>query len=173
MPSSSRPDRILSLLLPLLALVAEAAWLTVAYVAIETTIDARVPLLGTFELTVAAGLAAVGVRRGWLRPDDDPGRFLAFLAALGAVGWLWDATAREALVSGDLLGAVSSHPGGWLTVVAAMRGIGHGVDVDDRAVTRLVLVGVPALALPWTLGQLGPAELRPAFVAEAFVSSLT
>ena len=173
MPSSSRPDRLLSLLLPTLALVAEAAWLTVAYVAIETTVDGRLPLLGTFELTVAAGLAAVGVRRGWLRPDDDPARFLGFLAALGLVGWLWDASVREALLSGDMLAAISGHPGGWLTVVAAMRGIAHGVEVDDRAVTRLVLVGVPALAIPWTLGQLGPAELRPAFVEEAFVASLT
>jgi len=90
MRSSLRPDRLLSLLLPTLALVAEGAWVTVAYVAIETTVDHRAPLLGTFELTLAAGAAAIGVRRGWLRPDDDPLAFLGFLAAVGCAGWLWD-----------------------------------------------------------------------------------
>jgi hypothetical protein len=173
MRSSSPPDRLLGVLLPILAVVAEGAWITVAYVAIETVMDGRAPLLGTFELSVAAGVTALGVRRRWLRPDDDPVQFLGFLAALGAAGWLWDATARDALLSGDMLGAISSHPGGWLTVVAAMRGVAHAIEVDDRAVTRLVLVGVPALAIPWGLGQLGPAALRPAFVDAAFVGSLT
>ncbi|MGZ8474693.1 MAG: hypothetical protein ACXWWQ_00515 [Candidatus Limnocylindria bacterium] len=168
-----RADRALSLLLPTLALVAEGAWLAVAYAAIETTVDNRVPLLGTFELAVAAGLAAVAVRRGWVRPDAEPGRFLAFLAVIGLAGWLWDDSARTLLLSGDPLHALTLHPGGWLGVAAAMRGVRHAFEVDDRAVTRLVLVGVPALAIPWALGQLAPAELRAAFVEAAFVASLT
>ena len=58
-------------------------------------------------------------------------------------------------------------------LVAAMRGVGRGAEIDDRALTRLVLIGVPSLAIPWILGQFGAGELRPVFVEDAFVASLT
>jgi hypothetical protein len=58
-------------------------------------------------------------------------------------------------------------------LVAAMRGVGRGHEIDDRALTRLVLIGVPSLALPWVLGQFAGDELRPVFVEDAFVASLT
>jgi hypothetical protein len=173
MRSSSRPDRLLSLALPALALVAEAAWVTVAYVAVQTVIAGAPPVLGTFELTLAAAVGAVAVRRGLVRPDDQPIGFLALLLAVGAVGWLWDADARQLVGEGDPIAALAVHAGGWVAVVAAMRGVGHAFDVDDRAVTRLVLVGVPALSIPWALGHLASGTHRPVFVEEAFVASLT
>ncbi len=80
---------------------------------------------------------------------------------------------RSLVVAGDLAGAIGLHPGGWLLLVAAMRGVGRGVEIDDRALTRLVLLGVPSLAIPWILGQVGAGELRPVFVEHAFVASLT
>jgi len=170
---ADRAQRMLGWLLPALALVAEGAWLTVVYVAIETTIGRQAPLLGTFEMTLAAALAAMAVRRGWLRPDDDPLTFLAALLAVGAVGWLWDAGPRDLLLAGRPLDAIGLHPGGWLTLVAFMRGVGRGIEIDDRALTRLVLVGIPGLAVPWVAGQFAPASLRAAFTTEAFVASLT
>ncbi len=166
-------DRVIGWLLPILAILAEGAWLTVVYVAVETTIDGRVPILGTFELAAAAGLAALGVRRGLIHPDENPLAFFATLIGFGAVGWLWDDQARSLLLAGDLATAIGHHPGGWLLLVAAMRGVGRGVEIDDRALTRLVLLGVPMLAIPWVLGQLASSELRPVFVEQAFVSSLT
>jgi hypothetical protein len=54
-----------------------------------------------------------------------------------------------------------------------MRGVGRAYEIDDRALTRLVLVGLPGLAIPWILGQLGAGELQPVFVEEAFVATLT
>ena len=173
MRSSWPAERLLGPLVPLLAVVAEGAWLTVVYVAIETAIDGQRPLLGTLELAAAAGLFAVAVRRRWLRPDEAPLRFFAALLAVGVVGWLWSAEAREPALRGDLATAIGLHPGGWLLLVAGMRGVGRGVEVDDRALTRLVLVGVPSLALPWILGQLGSGDLRLIFVEAAFVGSLT
>lgn len=173
MRSSWPAERILGWLLPVLALVAEGAWLAVVYVALETTIDGQPPLLGTLELALAAGLAAIGVRRGWLRPDDNPLTFFVLLIAIGAVGWLWDATPRALLLEGNLAEAIGYHPGGWLMLVAAMRGVGRGAEIDDRALTRLVLVGIPALAFPWALGQVAAGDLRPVFTEEAFVASLT
>ena len=173
MRSSSTAERLLGPLLPVLAIVAEGAWLTVVYIAVETAIDGRPPLLGTLELAAAAGLFAVAVRRRWLRPDEAPLRFYAALLAVGLVGWLWSAEARAPALRGEVASAVGLHPGGWLLLIAAMRGVGRGVEIDDRALTRLVLVGVPALAVPWTLGQLGSGELRPTFVEGAFVGSLT
>ena len=173
MRSSSVADRTVGWLLPALAIVAEGALLAVVYAAIETAIDHRAPLLGAFELAAAAGVAALAVRRGWIDPDEDPIRFLGLLALLGFIGWTWDASVRELLLRGNLAAALPLHPGGWLMVVAAMRGVGRGLEIDDRAVTRLVLIGVPALAVPWIVGQLGAGDLRQAFVEEAFVSSLT
>ncbi|HEX7195414.1 MAG TPA: hypothetical protein VF364_01125, partial [Candidatus Limnocylindria bacterium] len=173
MRSSWPADRVIGWLLPVLAILAEGAWLTVAYVAVETTIDGRTPLLGTLELAASAGLAAVVVRRGWLNPDDHPLTFFGLLIGIGAVGWLWDDRVRTLVLTGDPAGAIGLHPGGWLLIAAAMRGVGRGLEIDDRALTRLVLLGVPGLAIPWILGQLGAAELRPVFVEHAFVASLT
>jgi hypothetical protein len=166
-------ERLVGWLLPFLAIVAEGAWLAVVYVAVETALDGRRPLLGTFELASAAGLAAIAVRRGILRPDDRPLTFFAAAAGLGIVGWLWDDRARSFLLAGDLPAAIGVHPGGWLLLLAGMRGIGRAFEIDDRAMSRLVLVGVPALAVPWIVGQLGTGELRPIFVDHAFVASLT
>ncbi|MEO5986460.1 MAG: DUF4129 domain-containing protein [Candidatus Limnocylindria bacterium] len=166
-------DRIIGWILPVLAIVAEGAWLTVVYVAVETSIDGRPPLLGTLEMSVAAGGAALAVHRRALRPDDNPLTFFTVLAAVGAIGWAWDDSVRVAIASGNLVAALGLHPGGWLFLVAAMRGVGRGLEIDDRALTRLVLLGIPALALPWILGQLGAGALRSIFVEEAFVASLT
>lgn len=173
MRSSSPAERALGWLVPVLAIVAEGALITVVYVAVQTAVDGRVPLLGTLELSLAAGLAALAVRRGWLQPDEDTLSFLGMLLVLGLAGWLWDDRVRQLLLSGDLLEALAAHPGGWLMVAAAMRGVGRGQEIDDRALTRFVLVGVPALAFPWALGQLGPGGLRSAFTEQAFVASLT
>lgn len=166
-------DRVVGWLLPVLAIVAEGAFLAIIYVAVETAVDHRAPLLGTFELALAAGIAALAVRRGWVDPDEDPTPFFVLLAALGLTGWMWDSSVRELVFAGDPLAALSLHPGGWLMVVAGMRGIGRGIEIDDRALTRLVLVGVPSLAVPWIIGQLGAADLREVFTEEAFVASLT
>lgn len=174
MRSFSVPDRMVGWALPILAILAEGALLAVGYVAIEVVIDGRVPLLGTLELAAAAGLAATAVRRRWIDPDAAPIGFLLLLAGLGLTGWLWSAEARELVLAGNPVDALAHHPGGWLMVVAGMRGVGRAWEVDDRAVTRLVLGGLPALAIPWAFGQLtGPVDLRPVFTDHAFVASLT
>lgn len=173
MRSSSAADRFVGWLLPILAIVAEGALLAVIYVAVETTIEHRAPLLGVFELAAAAGVTAYLIHRRWLDPDEDPVRFLAWLAVLGAVGWLWDDEARRLVMAGDPVSAFPLHPGGWLMVVAGMRGVARGVEIDDRALTRLVLIGVPALSIPWVIGQLAARDLRDLFIEEAFVASIS
>jgi len=173
MRSFSLTDRLIGGILPVLAIVAEGALLAVVYVAVQAAFDHRQPLLGTLELATAAGIAAVAARRRWLDPDEDAVPFLLLLGALGLVGWMWDAEVRRLVLSGNLIGALPLHPGGWLMVVAGMRGVGRGIEIDDRAVTRLVLIGVPALAIPWTIGQLAAGDLRPVFTEEAFVASIT
>ena len=173
MRSFSPPERILGWLLPVLAILAEGALLAVAYIAVEIVVDNRLPLLSAFEFAAAAGLAAIAARRRWIDPDERPTGFLVLLAALGLIGWLWSAEARGLLLAGDPVTAIARHPGGWLMVVAGMRGVGRAFEVDDRALTRLVLGGVPALAIPWAFGQLvAPTDLRPAFTDAAFVASL-
>jgi len=173
MRSFSVPDRLVGWILPVAAIVAEGALLAVIYVAVQTTIDQRPPLLGTLELSVAAGTGAMAVRRGWLDPDAQLGAFLALLAGLGIIGWTWDAAVRDALSDGRWVDALALHPGGWLMVAAGMRGVGRGLEIDDRAVTRLVLIGVPLLAVPWALGQVAAGDLRDTFTEHAFVASMT
>lgn len=170
---SSLTDRLLGWLLPVLAVVAEGAFLAVVYVAIETTLDARAPLLGTLELSVAAGITALAAQRRWVQPDEEPTSFVLLLLGLGIVGWLWSSEARDLLLAGNPIDALLHHPGGWLMLVAGMRGVGRAELTDDRALTRLVLVGLPALAAPWAFGQFSSPALRPAFTDAAFVSSLT
>lgn len=167
---SSRAE---ALVLPVLALLAEGAWLAVVYAAVETVVDRQPPLLGTFELAASAAIAAALVRARRLDPDADPLTFFAAVVAIGAAGWLWSASARDALLAGDLFAAIGQHPGGWLTGVAFLRGTGRGLEVDDRAMTRLVTMGVPALAVPWAVGHAAVGGLRDRFVDEAFVASLT
>jgi len=45
MRSSWPADRLIGWILPVLAILAEGAWLTVVYVAVETTLDGQAPLL--------------------------------------------------------------------------------------------------------------------------------
>lgn len=160
-------------LLTVLALVAEGAWLAVVYAAVQVVIGGQRPLLGTFELTIAAAAAALLARRGLLDPDERPITFFAATVLAGVAGWLMSSEARELLAAGNPVGAIGSHPGGWLAAVAFLRGIGHGFEVDDRAVSRLVLWGTPGLALPWIAGQLTAEPLRGVFIEQAFVASLT
>lgn len=173
MPSFSLPDRVTGWLLPVLAIVTEGALLAVAYVAVTVAVEGRPPLLGTLELSVAAGITAVAARRRWIDPDEDALPFLALLAALGLAGWLWDAEARRLLLDGNPVDAVATHVGGWLMLVAGMRGVGRAYEVDDRSMTRLVLLGVPALAIPWVLGRFADDGLRQTFTDHAFVASLS
>jgi hypothetical protein len=160
-------------LLTVLALVAEGAWLAVIYAAIQVVIGGQAPLLGTFELTIAAAVAALLARRGVLDPDERPLTFFAATVVAGIVGWLVSPEARQLLTAGNLVQAIGVHPGGWLTAVAFLRGIGRAHEVDDRAMSRLVLWGTPALALPWIAGQLTAEPLRGVFIEQAFVASLT
>jgi hypothetical protein len=98
---------------------------------------------------------------------------MAATVAAGLAGWLVSPEVRELLVAGNLGKAIGLHPGGWLAGAAFLRGVGRGLEVDDRAVTRLVLWGTPGLALPWIAGQLVAEPLRGVFVEQAFVASLT
>ena len=159
MRSSWPADRIVGWVLPILAILAEGAWLAVVYVAVETTIDGRLPLLGTLRAggrgRPGRGRRATRTAAARRRPAHllrAPRRHSARSAGCGTT------EARSLVFAGDLAGAIGLHPGGWLLLVAAMRGVGRGVEIDDRALTRLVLVGVPALAIPWILGQLGSGE---------------
>lgn len=172
MRSSLAVDRIIGWILPVAAIVAEAALLTVAYVAVQVTVDRQAPLLGTLEFALAAGVMAVAVRRRLFDPDEQTFHFLGALAALGLIGWLWDDRVRTALAT-DPFTAIATHPGGWLLVLAGMRGVSRAIEIDDRSMTRLVLVGIPALAVPWALGQMAAGPLSATFNDAAFVASIT
>ena len=174
MRSSWPADRLVGWLLPILAILAEGAWLTVVYVAVETTIDGRVPILGTFELAAAAGLAALAVRRGLLHPDDNPLTFFAALIGFGAVGL---AVGRPGAVApARRRPRRRDRPAP--RRLAADRGRharrrARGRDRRSRADPPRPARRARCWRSRGCSGQLGAGELRPVFVEHAFVASLT
>jgi hypothetical protein len=169
-----RSSWLASGVVPLLAVLAEGAWLTVAYLAVQAAIAGQPPLFGILELPLGVGLGMLLVRRRIVDPEERPFSFLAVVIVVGIGGWLVAEPARAALMQGELAAAVAQHPGGWLLLVAFLRGARRpDPAADDRGLTRLVLRGIPLLAVPWLLGQLAEPELRTAFTAAAYVSSLT
>jgi hypothetical protein len=161
-----------NLLIPLLAVVAEGAWLTVVYLAVQAAVAGQPPVLGIVELPLSVAIGMLLVRLRIVDPEERPFRFLPVVVAIGIAGWLIADPARHALVEGDLVAAVGQHPGGWLLLVGFLRGAGRP-DPDDRGLTRLLLRGIPFLAVPWLLGGLAAPELRAPFIEGAYIASLT
>ena len=101
------------------------AWLAVVYVAIEVAID------HTRRSARSSSRGGGSRRRGWSDPDVDAGRFLPAARRLGSSdGCGAPRCARRA--RGDPLAAVRPHPGGWLLLVAGMRGIGRSRSTTAR-----------------------------------------
>ena len=115
---------------PALAGLTEGAWIFVAYLAIESVARAPSPLgPGVFVLVAVA--AALGGAR--LERSGEPALRLIGLFSIGLAiaGTLAAPELLPRLLSGDVLGAAGSHPGGWLLGIAALRGAFGGRAIDD------------------------------------------
>lgn len=129
-----------------LAVVAETAWLGIAYLGLQHVAAPREDVLGplTFGAAVALGLL-LGRRLPALttRPVTRLGGF----AALALVGVLAPPVARAELthMPGNVLLA---HPGGLLLGLAAVRGLAYASG-GEGAILMLLRWGTLALALPW------------------------
>lgn len=161
-------------LIPLaLAVVAEAAWLTVVAGLIQE-FSLRLPTIGivTMGAFVLAGVVAARVfatRLGGAWPNAALGLSLAG----GAVGWLLAPEARAALASDGPVAAIAAHPGGWIAALAVLRGFAHArVPLSEATLAHLLAFGIPGVALAAIAGGMIAEPWRGRFLDDALISAI-
>lgn len=146
-------NRVVEALPVILAALAEGAWVAAVYAVVEATAH-RETTFGPLTMALAAGLGLLLARRyGPGLGDRWPGIALALVIGSAVFGWLSDAASVAALLRLDPVAAIRVHPGGWLLGLAVLRGMAHAEPgTSEGALERLVLIGVPGLAVPVLVG---------------------
>jgi len=158
--------RLTDALVPLLALLAEGAWIAVAAAFLQAA--AHEPAwLGPLGYALFAALGWFVARRfgtSWRFASAAP-----LLVVAGALlGWLASPQVPPELVAGRLDGAMARHPAGWLAGLAVLRGVAHARSPSsEAALGSLVAVATPALAIPLLVGGFIPEPGRQAFLEQA------
>ncbi len=155
-----------------LAIIAEAAWISVVGGLLqEFTLRATILSVPTLVLFVLGGVIAaraLAPRLGARWP------FLAvvLVAIAAALGWALSGEARDAMSQG-ILTAVAAHPGGLVAGLAMLRGFAHArLPLAEDTVARLISVGVPGLAFASVLGGLIAEPFRSRFLADALGAAI-
>ena len=173
----SRPTRASRLgtlldLVPLgLAIVAEAAWISIVGGLIaEYTLQEPSMGIGALAAFVTAGVVAARVLSG---PAGDRWPSVAlFLVALGGlIGWLSSPAALDALRTQGVFPALAVNPAGWVAGLAVLRGYAHAkLPVSAGTLTTVFGVGVPCLVLAAVAGGMIAEPYRARFLADATVA---
>ena len=171
---SSARRRVGSLLdlVPLaLAIVAEAAWISIVGGLIaEYTLQEPSMGIGALVAFVTAGVVAARVLAG---PTGDrwPSVALFLVAVGGLIGWLSSPAAVETLRTEGVFPALAVNPAGWVAALAVLRGYAHAkLPVSAGTLATVFGVGVPALALAALAGGMITDPYRGRFLAEATVA---
>ena len=150
MRSNASPERIAALLA---ASFLEAAWVTLAYVLIESlTRAAEAPL--SMLAFAAATLVGTVFARWAARGDPHAHRTLVAVIAIavGLIGWLLPLGPAATGVLEDPAIVFAMHPGGILLGLAFVRGTAHRTDLDDERIAEAALgPGLAAVAGLWVL----------------------
>jgi hypothetical protein len=156
----------------ILAIVAEAAWITVVAGLLQEYVLAY-PTIELPVLAAAVGLGAVTARLLGPRLGDHwPVSAAVLTIGLGAAGWLLAPDARAALGGGDLARALGIHPGGWLVGVAFLRGTAYSrLPISEPRLSRLLGVGIAGLALSAIAGGMISEPWRGRFLADALTGT--
>jgi len=170
MRSSWSADRLLALLA---AASLEAAWLTLAYLALQWLAGSHQQYLGIAHLAVAA---IAGLFLGRVLRRRSPSVYagvLVVVAILVAAAGIWLAAAPR-LSAPDLAAAATTNPAGWLLGVGVLRGSIHA-DLDDEAghVERFLNAGLAGLAVFWLFASTSGLTGGEAFRSTAFAATLT
>jgi hypothetical protein len=150
MRSNASPEYVAAVLA---ASLLEAAWITLAYVAVERL---KGPAEAPLSMLAFAGATATGLgfarwsmhgrRRAYRTP------LAAIAIALGLIGWLLPLGAAAAQVVDDPVIVLSMHPGGILLALAFLRGTAHATRVDDERIAEIALgPGLAAVVGLWLL----------------------
>lgn len=151
----------------------EAAWLTLAYAAMQWLTGDRDLHVGIAEFAIGVGgglLLARGLRR-WPRPWFAASLVGAAVLA-GAIG-VWLAVA-PGLSPAEVGTALDVNPGGWLVGLAVLRGTAHA-DPDDegRLAAVVMLRGLIALVVFWLFATVSGLAKDEGMAAASFAASLT
>ena len=169
--TEGRVGKALDLVPLALAVIAEAAWITVVGGLIaEFTL--QVPHLGLAAIAafVVAGILAVRALAG---PAGErwPGLALFLVAVAGMIGWLSDPDARATLVSQGVIPALGINVAGWVASLAMLRGYAHArLPVSPSTLGTLFAIGIPALAAAALVGGMITDPHRARFLADATVA---
>jgi hypothetical protein len=167
-------DRLAAMveLVPLgLAIVAEAAWISVAGGLIaEFTLhepSLGIPALVAFVLVGVLAARFVAPRAGERWPS-----IALFLAAVcGLVGWLSSPEALATLTTLGVIPALGVNPAGWIAALAVVRGFAHAkTPVSAGTLGTLFGFGVPSLAIAAVVGGMIAEPYRARFLADATVA---
>ena len=171
MTAASRAGRVLEVVPTVLALLAEAAWITIVAGMLQA-FTLHPPTLGYpwFLLTACAGLLAARLLEA--RGVERAPTVIAVLAiATGAVGWLLAPDVREILATqgfGALGRAIAANIGGWLGALAFVRGVAHArLPADPYRIGNMLGIAIPGLAAIAILGGMVSEPSRGRFLAEA------
>jgi hypothetical protein len=150
MRSNASPERIAALVA---ASFLEAAWITLAYVLIESLTRAAEATLSMLAFAAAA-LAGIGFVRWAASGDPHAHRTLVAVVAIavGLIGWLLPLGPAASGVLEDPAIVFAMHPGGILLGLAFVRGTAHTSDLADERVAEAALgPGLAAIAGLWVL----------------------
>jgi hypothetical protein len=162
---------VIGILPTALALIAEAAWVTIVAGLLQAfTLHPPVLAYGWFLAVTVTGVVVTRL----LEPRTGP-RWPVVAAGLaiatGAIGWLVAPDVRGILADQGLAGigpAIAANIGGWLGSVAFVRGVAHArLPADPRRIGNMLGVAVPGLAALAIVGGMVGEPFRGAFLGEA------
>lgn len=159
-------------LIPLgLAIVAEAAWISVAagLVAEYTLQQPTLGIAGMAAFVVAGVVAA----RMLVKPSGDrwPAVALFLVAVGGLIGWLSDPAAMTTLTTRGVIPALGVNVAGWFAGVAVLRGFAHArTQISAATLATVFGVGIPCLAIAAVAGGMIAEPHRARFLADATVA---
>lgn len=153
----------------------EAAWISLAYVAIQAFASQGSARLSLVAFAAAALVGLLFAR--WAAPRDvrSYGTIIGVAAVVTALaGWLTPiGGAAESVVANPIL-VLEQHPGGLLLGLAVVRGAAHVTPEDDERIAEIALgFGLAGVALVW-IALAGMGGTKDAWVTEAaFIATLT
>ena len=171
MTASRRAGQALAVLPTALALIAEAAWITIVAGMLQAfTLHPSTLGYPWFLLVATIGLVAARVLE--TRASAHVPAIIAGLAvAAGAIGWLASPDVRAILAERGLGGlgpAIIANIGGWLGAVAFVRGVAHArLPADPYRIGNMLGIAIPGLAAIAILGGMVAEPSRGRFLAEA------
>lgn len=158
---------------PVLALLAEGAWVSVLAAFLQAA-GRDTWWLGPLGYGAAAAGGWIAARvlgprygEGW------PVVAVAVVALGGLAGWLASPAVLDALAAGTPVAALGRHPAGWLAALATLRGMAHARSASSEgSLARLVSVALPGLAVPILIGGALAEPWRERFLEEATIGAV-